>query len=492
MKCETKDSDDYCAICYVEALWDAPCIRAGCRHAYHYHCIVGRLAAGYSGARISFAFRKCPQDMKPFSHPALDEVLEPINAMENRIKSLAMQSLVHDERLRDDKLVNPDSEYYNNPEAYSLHIYLFFMCYECKKPYFAGGYQCQPPNAGFDESELVCPACQPESKNIEECPKHGKDWIAFKCRFCCQFANWFCWTKTHFCDNCHKSGTWQTLAEFQSGLNKRKIWEYDQCESLRPSVEKIRNSGLDDEKMMVQFEKLLSDPKKCPLGIRHPPNGIEFGMGCTMCADKDSDEENKKAQEVHAQEAEEKKQFDGIIQNMGRRQVFNYSSDGDENGFVFFVGTRGRTLPYRNPALSFYLTITSSAFSGESEKPSAITSSMPSSFISLEDANAFVTFSFHEMFSIKLDRYSIRHHSKLAAHFLRNWDFQGSVDGNTWKTLKEHRNDRNFNSAAQICSWKCSQKQGYRHFKILLRGSNSSNANVIALGGIEFYGEVSF
>ena len=43
---------------------------------------------------------------------------------------------------------------------------------------------------GFDPSELICPSCQPSS--VEDCRVHGKDWLAYKCRYCCSFANWYC------------------------------------------------------------------------------------------------------------------------------------------------------------------------------------------------------------------------------------------------------------------------------------------------------------
>ncbi len=62
---------------------------------------------------------------------------------------------------------------------------------------------------------------------------HGKDWLAYKCRFCCTFANWYCWARTHFCASCHKSGVWQKLCEFRTGKNKKRYWEYDQCAGLK-------------------------------------------------------------------------------------------------------------------------------------------------------------------------------------------------------------------------------------------------------------------
>ena len=44
------------------------------------------------------------------------------------------------------------------------------------------------------------------------------------------------------------------------------------------------------------FKTFVSDPETCPLKMRHPINGLEFGIGCTMCADR-SEEEKKKDKE---------------------------------------------------------------------------------------------------------------------------------------------------------------------------------------------------
>ena len=40
--------------------------------------------------------------------------------------------------------------------------------------------------------------------NINKCKTHGKDFIEWKCKFCCSVAQWFCWGNTHFCDPCHR------------------------------------------------------------------------------------------------------------------------------------------------------------------------------------------------------------------------------------------------------------------------------------------------
>ena len=95
-------------------------------------------------------------------------------------------------------------------------------------------------------------------------------------------------------------------------------------------------------------------------------------MGCTMCADKDEEEENKRAAEKAEKEEEEKKEFEEVVRRSGRKQVFAYDFDGDENGFVYFLGTKGNSRPYQNPAASWYVSVSSSAFQGSSDKPSKL------------------------------------------------------------------------------------------------------------------------
>jgi E3 ubiquitin-protein ligase MYCBP2 len=94
---------------------------------------------------------------------------------------------------------------------------------------------------------MLCSACS--GLGAEECPKHGKDFIQYKCRFCCGFGTFFCWGTTHFCRDCH------TKQENHEYLSNKDPSELPQCPG----------------------------PDKCPLKIRHPPNGQEFSLGCGLC-----------------------------------------------------------------------------------------------------------------------------------------------------------------------------------------------------------------
>lgn len=69
----------------------------------------------------------------------------------------------------------------------------------------------------FDAAELVCGVC---SDIGQMCPKHGADFLEYKCRFCCSVAMFFCLGDTHFCTGCHE--------DFQR-LKKIPIDKLPQC-----------------------------------------------------------------------------------------------------------------------------------------------------------------------------------------------------------------------------------------------------------------------
>lgn len=86
------------------------------------------------------------------------------------------------------------------------------------------------------------------------CPKHGMDFLEYKCRYCCSVAVFFCFGTTHFCDTCHD--------DFQRLTNIPKI-KLPKC----PAGPKAT--------------QLMGE--ECPLHISHPPTGEEFALGCGIC-----------------------------------------------------------------------------------------------------------------------------------------------------------------------------------------------------------------
>jgi len=96
MKCTPElDPSEFCPICYVESLSDAPCIQSTskCKHIFHLQCVIDRINAGYNGARINFKFITCPLCQNQIEHPALTKALRPWLKLRKKIESKALERL---------------------------------------------------------------------------------------------------------------------------------------------------------------------------------------------------------------------------------------------------------------------------------------------------------------------------------------------------------------------------------------------------------------
>jgi len=203
----TQKNSDYCNICWVEDLGSAPCIQLDCGHIFHYSCATSKISNGWSGARISFGFLDCALCKKQMSHPALASDLKPLLQLYEQVKAKAIQRLQFLKLDKSKEITNAQSPYFNAPEKYALYHFSYFTCFKCKNPYFGGERACEGNQMmEFDPKELVCGGCS-DSTGKDDCQKHGKDYIEYKCKFCCNVAIWFCWGNTHFCDECHKKAS---------------------------------------------------------------------------------------------------------------------------------------------------------------------------------------------------------------------------------------------------------------------------------------------
>jgi len=121
-----------------------------------------------------------------------------------------------------------------------LQEYVFYECFKCKKPYFGGKRVCVVNEISeFRKEDLICGACS-DFSDTQICKFHGKEFLEYKCRFCCNVAVWFCWGTTHFCNSCH--------------LNAAQM-----------------------------IFKKKNELPACSCNRRHPPNGEEWPLGCALC-----------------------------------------------------------------------------------------------------------------------------------------------------------------------------------------------------------------
>jgi hypothetical protein len=177
------DGEDMCATC-VDRLDAAPSVRlGGCGHVIHADCAKQQIAAGWPGARITLRYLGCPLCSEVMDHPALEDAMA---------DGLGLRASVHEKaRMRIQYMgleghaavTDATSRFFKKPVEYALSRFAYYRCHECGDPYYGGEVQCDAADADrdIDETELVCPKCQPFS--AEACSKHGL--TTWKCR--CEF-----------------------------------------------------------------------------------------------------------------------------------------------------------------------------------------------------------------------------------------------------------------------------------------------------------------
>eukprot|EP00672_Neobodo_designis_P016775 CAMPEP_0174834588 /NCGR_PEP_ID=MMETSP1114-20130205/4908_1 /TAXON_ID=312471 /ORGANISM="Neobodo designis, Strain CCAP 1951/1" /LENGTH=735 /DNA_ID=CAMNT_0016068503 /DNA_START=129 /DNA_END=2336 /DNA_ORIENTATION=+ len=233
-----QEGDDLCAICYVETLSEAPCIELACGHVLHLHCVEEKLAKRWPTARITFAFLDCPLCGVPMQHNLIANTLQTIHKFRDNLEGRYLERLKIEGLEEHEGIVAEASPHFGQPLAWARENLTYFECFKCHKPYFGGLKECQGADREEpNREELVCGGCASGSAS---CPKHGGQYLEFKCKYCCNLAVWFCWGTTHFCDLCHS-----------------------------PPRKTVR--------VECPGEEL------CPLKAKHLPNGQECAIGCALC-----------------------------------------------------------------------------------------------------------------------------------------------------------------------------------------------------------------
>ena len=264
-----QNKDDYCIICYSEGLGSSPMVVLSCGHYMHYTCVKKRLETKWIGPKITFNHCLCPSCNKWFdchSVPELQKMIDENKKLYEEIKEMSLKRLKFEDLDKDPRLTDPNSPWFGKKVEFALKRLSYYMCYVCKKPYFAGRRECgndpnmnnDDPNKNYDPKDCVCG----KDANLSgvagktNCDKHGKDFIEYKCKFCCKIASWFCWGTTHFCEDCHKR---QCNNDYVSKYPRDRL----------PKCNKAT----------------------CEVGGNHPPNGEEYALGCSICR---NNEENAK------------------------------------------------------------------------------------------------------------------------------------------------------------------------------------------------------
>ena len=191
-----------------------------------------------------------------------------------------------------------------------------------------------------------------------------------------------------------------------------------------------------------------------------------------------------------------------------RPTEFTFHSHFDEEGAVFFLGSFGKKRLWQNPHILGQV----QAFS------SSIGSGKPEDVVGRQVVNCRTGNEPFSYFGVDLGEgrqllptcYSIRNRN-ITTHVLLNWHFEGSNDRVNWTVLDRRlyltgnpSEDVNFEDEKKLLCQKGATStwgvdtdiyreigfDGFRYFRIIQVGKNSSGSDNLALSGLELYGRV--
>lgn len=133
----------------------------------------------------------------------LDDLLIPVQELYKDVRRKALMRLEYEGLHNTEAILAPGTKFHNDPALYAMDRYAYYVCYKCNKAYYGGEARCDAEiGENYDPTELVCGACSDVAR-AQMCPKHGTDFLEYKCRYCCSVAVFFCFGTTHFCNPCH-------------------------------------------------------------------------------------------------------------------------------------------------------------------------------------------------------------------------------------------------------------------------------------------------
>ncbi|VDM61213.1 unnamed protein product [Angiostrongylus costaricensis] len=177
----------------------------------------------------------------------------------------------------------------------------------------------------------------------------------------------------------------------------------------------------------------------------------------------------------------------------GDRLKLIYTSDFDEQGIIYWLGTNGRTASdWTNPASIGIVQVTSSDQRQPFGKPEDVLSRdvNPINCHSSDDRNANFTIDLGIL--IYPTAYTLRHARGYGRSALRNWLLQGSKDKQVWEVLVAHSDDTSLGDPGSTATWPIEDdRRPFRYFRIAQNGKNSSGQTYyLSISGFEIYGEI--
>jgi len=172
-----------------------------------------------------------------------------------------------------------------------------------------------------------------------------------------------------------------------------------------------------------------------------------------------------------------------------------YQSDWDDNGLFSYIGSRKKTTSWSNPYSIGEVTITTSQLGGMSGSVENLVGRV-STATWIPSNNYQTNGSWFQIdlkkYEIQPTYYTLRDSQSGGGYQLRNWVLEGSNDGNSWKTIREHTNDSMITTQGMSGRWALECDESFRIIRVRVTGHDAGGTYYFLFcSGIELYGYVT-
>eukprot|EP01083_Nonionella_stella_P070063 187209_1 len=166
--------EDQCLWCRMPITEALPIQLECCGVSIHYDCLKQYIQNGFgnNGDRITLQQLSCLLCRHPMKHKAANDLFRETQILYDKVSAVAV------EQLRQDNKMN-DPQVRNDPAVYAMTLYAFFLCFQCKEPYFFGTNRCgdEESENNVNKNDRLCPRCDNSQSeewimgNTKQCPR---------------------------------------------------------------------------------------------------------------------------------------------------------------------------------------------------------------------------------------------------------------------------------------------------------------------------------
>jgi hypothetical protein len=164
-------------------------------------------------------------------------------------------------------------------------------------------------------------------------------------------------------------------------------------------------------------------------------------------------------------------------------QLFSPSGDGSLDGIIDQL-TRDHGGNVHDLGI---VDISAKSISGSSVGRNVADLQTTTYFHSLDAPDQWLCFDFKNR-QVRPTHYSIHAHS--ANHYLRSWTLEGSVDGSSWISLADEKNNSTTNSTRPIGTFSVDKSADCRFIRLRQTGKSAYGADYLILFAFEIFGQL--